>query len=339
MRTLGKLFLIVSFLVLSAGLAAAGDFSPLQKNQPQKAPGIAVARGMLDCSGAIEIGLGDTYDGTTVGAPNNVGVYGCNTWDESGGEVVFHMFLAEPMMFEGTLTPADGCDLDLAVLDQCDEDLGCLIVVDTGVVTNSPVHGDFYFVVDGYAGAACDFSLALVEVVPPPPANACDVATILLCQDTALSGDTCDGRNDISSEDCSAYTEAGLEDWYEVTLNPDGEFDRDGHQHRRRRAVGRGLLRRALRLPGLCRRHAERPDRNDRLHEHDRRHPDRVSGRRQLGHRFLWNLHRDIRLYGRLRSRRADELRSRQGAISLNSKVLPASCRGPRRAGALEAEK
>ncbi len=29
----------------------------------------------------------------------------------------------------------------------CDEDLGCLIVVDSGVVTNVPVSGDFYFVV------------------------------------------------------------------------------------------------------------------------------------------------------------------------------------------------
>ena len=45
------------------------------------------------------------------------------------------------------------------MLDQCDEDLGCLIVVDTGVYASEPVPGDFYFVVDGYAGAACTFTL------------------------------------------------------------------------------------------------------------------------------------------------------------------------------------
>ena len=83
---------------------------------------------VLDFDSALKT----TYFGDNTGQPNNVTTYGCSLWDESGGEVVYHLFLPEPTMFSASITP-NGCDLDLAVLDQCDENDGCLIVVTSGV--------------------------------------------------------------------------------------------------------------------------------------------------------------------------------------------------------------
>lgn len=187
-----------------------------QSGQPDK--------GLLDCSGAVEIALDNVYYGDNTGLPNNVSTYGCSTWDESAGEYVFHLYLAEPAMFEAYITP-DGCDLDLAVLDQCDEDLGCLIVVDEGVITNVPVSGDFYFVVDGYAGAECSFTFEIISQALPEPVDFC--ASVLDVYGTHFEGDTCDGENNIATLDCGDYTEAGLEHYYEVLMPAGSSFTAD----------------------------------------------------------------------------------------------------------------
>jgi hypothetical protein len=222
MRNLIKLTAVVLTIAL-AGAALAADLSSTTKIQPVKAPAVEMNKGLLDCSGATEIMLDTVYAGTNVGAVNNVSTYGCSTWNEGGGEVVFHLYLAEPTMWEATLTP-NGCDLDLAVLDQCDETLGCLIVADSGVQTNVPVSGDFYFVVDGYGTAAGAFTFEIASIIPPEPVDNCPRVMTYLCDAGQISGDTCDAVNGISAEGCEAYTEAGLDEWYEITLNPGGTF-------------------------------------------------------------------------------------------------------------------
>jgi hypothetical protein len=225
-----RLFLCASLLALAAAPALAAPVADMDKVPVTKpeSPKEDIL-GTLDCTGAIEMQLGGvdvpvTYAGTNVGAPNNVTFYGCSGWNESGGEVVYHLYLPEPKNWEASIAGAT-CDLDLAVLDLCDEVTGCLIVVDSGVYTNSPVSGDFYFVVDGYAGAACRYVLTITEkYTPPPPPPACDEVVPLSCEDLQLAGDTCDSWNFISSEACIPYTEGGLEDWYEITLEPGGSF-------------------------------------------------------------------------------------------------------------------
>ncbi len=121
----------------------------------------APALAELDCSGQIEVQLGGTYAGDNTGLPNNVTYYGCSDWEESGGEVVYHLYLEQPRLFEVVLTSA--CDLDLAILNDCDAQLGCLEVTDDGAVTTLPQQGDFWFVVDGYEGAGCVFELAVID--------------------------------------------------------------------------------------------------------------------------------------------------------------------------------
>jgi len=137
---------VTSCMVMAAALTLA-------------APPAAAAA--LDCSAAVEVELGQAYDGDNTGLPDNVSMYACSDWDESGGEVVHHLHLERPHDF--TVSLASECDLDLAVLDACDEVVGCLQVVSDTITTTSPMSGDFYFVVDGYEGAGCAFTLALVD--------------------------------------------------------------------------------------------------------------------------------------------------------------------------------
>ncbi|MBE0567888.1 MAG: hypothetical protein IH621_18180 [Krumholzibacteria bacterium] len=213
-------------LALVAGAASAGPDGILSSTS--KIPVVKESgepnKGLLDCSGAIEISLDNVYYGDNTGMPNNVTTYGCSTWNESGGEVVYHLYLAEPAMFEAYITPS-GCDLDLAVLDQCDEDLGCLIVVDSGVVTNVPVTGDFYFVVDGYAGAECPFTFEIISVPVPEPVEFCSAVEEVY--GTYFEGDTCGGVNNIATLDCGDYTENGLEYYYEVFMPAGSTFTAD----------------------------------------------------------------------------------------------------------------
>ncbi len=119
--------------------------------------GATACHAQLDCSSMTEVELDGVYAGDNTGLPNNVTYYGCSDWDESGGEVVYHLYLATPRRFNVRLESV--CDLDLAILGGCDENLDCIEVTDNGAESTIAQQGDFYFVVDGYAGAACAFQL------------------------------------------------------------------------------------------------------------------------------------------------------------------------------------
>lgn len=218
-----KSFLTAALVLTLAGAAFAADLHDTSKFPVSKAPGIGItsSQGMLDCSGAIEVDLNvGVYNGTTVGAPNNVTYYGCSAWNESGGEVVYRVTFPADVTWEVGLSGLSA-DLDLAVLDVCDESLGCLIVVDSGVYVSEPYPGEFFFVVDGYGGANGPYTLTFTTTPYEAPPTICD-----LIQDvtgTFFMGDTCDGYNNVSVEDCGAYTEAGLEHYYEIQV-PAGCF-------------------------------------------------------------------------------------------------------------------
>ncbi len=222
-----KMLVAIIAICLVAGAAFAavpdGALSSANKLPVDKPGGGDPSKGLLNCSGAIEIMLDTEYSGNNTGMPNNVSTYGCSTWNESGGEVIFHLYLAEPTMFEGGITSV--CDLDMAVLDQCDETLGCLIVVDSGVVTNVPVSGDFYFVVDGYGGAACAFTLQINTVAPPEPVSFCD--SLEDVTGTYFAGSTCGGVNNVFALGCEDYSEQGLEAYYEVFMPAGSSFTAD----------------------------------------------------------------------------------------------------------------
>lgn len=222
MRLHRMLGIAVAVLALTAAVVQASELVPMKSltdKEPSEFGGVE-ALGFLDCSGAIEVEIGTTYYGTNVGAPNNVSFYSCSTWNESGGEVVYHVFFPEGVVWEVNLLPTD-CDLDLAVLDQCDEDLGCLGVFDNGVLVTQPLPGEFYFVVDGYNGAACEFEITFMTAPYVPPSGEIpDFCESVVDEDgNYFTGNTCDGANNVFEiGDCGSYPENGLEHYYEVVM-------------------------------------------------------------------------------------------------------------------------
>jgi hypothetical protein len=210
------------------GFEALGDLSdrvPAEESAENK--------GLLDCSNATPVVLDQTYTGDTNNGVNNVSTYSCSFFDESGPELVYELTLAEPANFTVNLIPEAGVDLDLAVLDQCDEDLGCLIVADAGVSTNTPQSGTIYFVVDGYNGAAGSFTLEFIRDPDPEPIDACERVEQPLPGEEGdvltgvfpISGNTCGSPNTVEFLDCADFAEAGADNWYEIVLLPDASID------------------------------------------------------------------------------------------------------------------
>lgn len=220
--------LAVLCILLAVAHPIAADTKPGMRMQKAPSPPIAMkaTAGALDCSGAIEIVPNNTYYGSNVGAPNNVEAYDCVPYYwESGGEVVYHLFLEEPTIIEVSISAID-CDLDLAVLNACDEVAGCVDLVDNAWASTDPISGDWYFVVEGYFGAECDFSLTITGTTPPPPPpTPCETAPALACQNVEFEGTTCGGENFISSLACAVMgPHEGLEDWFAITLVSGGSF-------------------------------------------------------------------------------------------------------------------
>ena len=219
MRILKTLIATVCLLSL-AGAALAVDLHEASKVPVDKPgdPHIMGTQGLLNCSGAIEINLGTNpavVTGTNVGAPNVVTYYGCSSWNESGGEVIYRVTFPADVTWAASLSGMTG-DLDLAVLDMCDESLGCLIVVDSNVYVSAPYPGEFYFVVDGYAGASSAFTLTVTTTPFVTPPTICEL--IQEATGTFFMGDTCDGYNNIQTNACGTYSEAGLEHYYEIKV-------------------------------------------------------------------------------------------------------------------------
>jgi len=189
------------------------------------------SQGLLDCGGAIEATIGTTYYGDTTGMTNNVSVYNCGPWDESGPEVVYHLHMAAPTIWVVTLTPTGGAELDLVVLNQCDEYLGCEIVVDSSVATNVPLSGDYYFVVEGRNGAAGAYEISFSR--PETPQTACDgFDQVLPGEDGAhvdpgvypLAGTTCNVTNRIGALACAPSAANGRDRFYEMYLLPGAQI-------------------------------------------------------------------------------------------------------------------
>lgn len=209
MKRQRTLAVATAVIALSAVAVPAAELIPT-KARSDKTPSQIVgddALGFLDCSGAVEVEIGTPLYGTNIGAPNNVSSYSCSTWNESGGEVVYRVTFPAGVLWEVNLL-TNGCDLDLAVLDQCDEDLGCLGVLDNGVMVTQPLPGEFYFVVDGYNGASCDFEITfLTEPYVPPTGEIDDFCpSVHEVTGSVFWGNSCDGvNNGFDIGDCGDY--------------------------------------------------------------------------------------------------------------------------------------
>lgn len=145
--------LLIALLVVGVAATAMAE---KEKAFEQPGPG---TKGLLDCSNATPVVCGNTYNGTNVGAPNNVQAYSCVGWTESGGEVVFTLELDNCYAVTAQIVP-DGCDLDVFILSACDE-AECLTYGDTSATTDCLEPGTYYIVVDGYSAAECPFTLTV----------------------------------------------------------------------------------------------------------------------------------------------------------------------------------
>ncbi len=141
----------------------------------------------LDCSNVVPITCGgDAYSGTTDGADLNVTQYGCSgaeSLEESGPEVV-HTITVSPGPLTLTLTPATGVDLDLFLLNSCDQD-DCVAYSSDGqgvqevISITVPSTTTYYVVVDGYRGAMGGYTLnAECGSAPTPTPTSTSPATI-----------------------------------------------------------------------------------------------------------------------------------------------------------------
>ena len=229
MRSLLRISLVLGALALLASAALAEPFTSDSKNLTINRTEMAdpEARGLLDCTMNVEATLGDFFTMSNAGFPSNVSTYPCWSWTMSGPEVVFHVYLADPVYWQVTLTTYTA-DVDMMILEaNCDE-VDCVYAIDSGAVyTTAPLSGDFFFVVDGYNGAEGDFDIFFEELPPPP--SACDELMQAFPGDTgdpvpegtySLSGDTCDAYDHITSLECAEYSEAGLDEFYEIYLLP-----------------------------------------------------------------------------------------------------------------------
>lgn len=179
----------------------------------------------LDCGSAIEVTLDSVYSGDTTHGVNTVANYNCGSWVQSGPELVFHLQVSEPSLWTADLVSTGGAELDLILLDQCDETNSCLIMVDSSVSSAPNSLGDFYLVVDGRDGDAGPFELILTAQAPP--AGPCDNSQQAFFGDEGdvipvgrydISGDTCDSSNRIDGLSCASYALKGKDEFFEITL-------------------------------------------------------------------------------------------------------------------------
>jgi hypothetical protein len=148
--------------LLLVSLAATDVAADKDKEWIPPVPGGSRA---LDCTGAIPINCGDIVAGDNTGAANTADFYSCVGWDETGGEIVYEMVIAEGacQMVTGTISGMVA-DLDIFLLSACDEN-ACIEYGNDTFTSDCLEPGTYYIVVDGYFGAQSPFTLA-VDCVP-----------------------------------------------------------------------------------------------------------------------------------------------------------------------------
>ncbi len=220
---------IVLLTILVATVTTAGVLTSDTKDRTLDRPMVrSDSKGLLDCSGMISANLGFSYTMSNGVGTSNVSSWGdCWTYDMSGPEVVFHLSLPTPVLWQVTLTQ-DVADVDLLILEGTCDEAFCVYATDSGgVYTTAPLSGEFYFVVDGYNGAVGSFTIDFEAMVPPP--SACDDyaqafpgedGDLVPGGDYPISGETCYSTDHINTLACGAYSEAGLDDFYQMTLAP-----------------------------------------------------------------------------------------------------------------------
>ena len=104
---------------------------------------------VLDCTGAPVISCDTTLTGVTSSFSDVVTDYGCNGTTYDGHEEVYELTTAVTQNIDITITHGGGERLDVFLLDQCDEFMGCIAWGDDTISQDLLPAGTYYIVVDG----------------------------------------------------------------------------------------------------------------------------------------------------------------------------------------------
>ncbi len=124
----------------------------------------------VDIGNATPVACGQAVVGATVGAVNNVSVYGCAPWlPETGPERVFALSLQAGANVDALLSGLSS-DLDLFLLTGASP-ASCIAFGDNAISLRGLAAGVYYLVVDGFDGAMGPFQLNVwcpLAVTPTP---------------------------------------------------------------------------------------------------------------------------------------------------------------------------
>ncbi len=123
------------------------------------------------CPYVKDLACGDTVMGSTLGRTPSRDYYTCDARAETGGETIYRFVPPADGSATATLS-GFGQDLDLVVVgamaasDACDPDFACLGASSTSGATETVTFAataarPYYVIVDGYNGAADDFTLSI----------------------------------------------------------------------------------------------------------------------------------------------------------------------------------
>ncbi len=224
---MNRLLLVVLAIATATAARAASPVATGKDERPARL-GPAPATAPFDCGGApviaVRAGLDTTLAGDTTAAANLIAGYGCVAWNESGGEAVWKLSVAQDLIVTAILA-VNGVDHDVFLLTECDG-ASCVAAASTQFGARVAA-GEFVLIVDGFEGAAGPFTLSLRARAAGIPESICEGGAIaVLCATTAqtFDGNIFGQPDHVVQDPCSPYLERGGEVWYAVTLADSSTF-------------------------------------------------------------------------------------------------------------------
>jgi hypothetical protein len=165
----------------------------------------------LNCTSAVLLTCGQSYNGSTAGGQSNESSYSCASGDQSGPEIVHIITTSSAGALTASLINA-APGLNVTILSSCDASACIASGLSSAAVSNAPA-GTYYIVVDGNSGASGSYTIA-VNCVPhcPPATPSNPTSNSPQCNSVTLTRSGSPGTNEIGywqSTTCGMSTALG----------------------------------------------------------------------------------------------------------------------------------
>lgn len=169
---------------------------------------------------------GGVFTGNTQQAVNDYSASNsCTGYASSGPDVVYRVSLQTGDRLQASLQPSNGTwDASIYLVTSCSAiGQSCVAGQDNGnpeeLDYTAGMAGDYYLIVDGFAGAGGTYSLTITISAAPISNDTC-MGAIDVTMGGSFSGDTTNAANDYNpgSGGCTGYQEASNDVTYRVTL-------------------------------------------------------------------------------------------------------------------------